>query len=335
MTTILKAGTALTAGILLSMLGACDNGGNNPLTNPAVQNDDLPPGTKDPGAGDTIQRYEKEDGTGNGYAQSITYNKATNTFTVDNLAFDAANEYKQDDVVSTLGSYRVYENDSPFADSVTGTPITQFTHKAILGISKNTTADGKPETQFAVVRTGSYAGYGFGGFMYERNGGVVLPDSGQAAFRGDYAGLRDFKGQSGLEYVTGDMVLDIDFNDFNAGDGVKGTIYNRKIFDLDGNDITNQYTRAINSEYSVSLPVATVPNLYFTVGPKTLDSSGELTNGVTNTLSGKLFENGKYFAVLSGSGKDMEVVGIVVVESTHPENKNIGIRETGGFILYR
>ncbi len=324
----------LITGAVLTALGAC-GGQYNPLTNPKPAESELPPGTENPGSGSSIERYEEADGNGNGYAQSITYNKATNVFTVDNLAFDGANEYTQDDVVATLGSYRVYENASTFADSVTGTPINQFGHKAILGISKNTTAEGAPVTQFAVVRTGAYADYGFGGFMYERNGGVVLPSKGQAAFRGDYAGLRDFKGKGGLEYTTGDMVLDIDFNDFNAGAGVKGSIYNRKIFDLNGNDITNSYTTAINSKYATALPVASLPNLAFTVGENTLNEAGELTNGITNTLSGELYESGKYFAVLAGEGANMEVVGVVVVDSTHPLDDDITIRETGGFILYR
>lgn len=60
--------TILKAGIVLAALGACDNGGNNPLTNPAVPDKDLPPGTNNPSAGDTIERYEAKDDNGNGYA---------------------------------------------------------------------------------------------------------------------------------------------------------------------------------------------------------------------------------------------------------------------------
>ncbi len=341
MKTTLKAGTflrvGLTAGAALLALAACDNGGNNPLTNPPDPNvaAALPPGTDDPASTQSVNRYEENDGTGNGYAQSITYNKTNDTFSVDNLAFDAANVYTRDDVVASLGSYKVYENPAIYLDDVTGTPINQLPHKAILGVSKNTDIEGNPITQFAIVRTGGYRDYGFGGFMYERNGGVVLPTSGQAAFRGDYAALRDFKGTDGLEYVTGDMALDIDFNDFNASDAVKGTISNRQLFDVNNTNITDQYTQAINNEYRVNLPVATLPNLVFTIGPNTLNDAGELTNGISNSLNGRVFENGKYFAVLAGEGADMEVTGVVVVESTHPGNDDITIRETGGFILYR
>ncbi len=329
----------LITGAVLTALSAC-NGQYNPLTNPKPAETELPPGTENPGSSSSIERYEAEDGSGNGYAQSITYNKASNTFTVDNLAFDGANEYTQDDVVATLGSYRVYENASTIKDSVTGTPINQFGHKAILGVSKNTNADGTPVSQFAVVRTGAYRNYGFGGFMYERNGGVVLPAGGQASFSGDYAGLRDFNGQGGLEYTTGDMVLDIDFDDFNAGAGVKGSITNRQIYDLDGNNLTAAYVTEINldnatSDGWVDLPAGVLPTLTLTVGPNTLNDAGELTNGVTSSQAAVLLESGNYYAVLAGAGADMEVTGIVVIESKDPGNDNVTIRETGGFILYR
>lgn len=329
----------LITGAVLTALSAC-NGEYNPLTNPKPAESELPPGTENPGSGSSIERYEEADGNGNGYAQSITYNKATNVFTVDNLAFDGANEYTQDDVVATLGSYRVYENASTFADSVTGTPINQFGHKAILGISKNTNADGTPVSQFAVVRTGAYRGYGFGGFMYERNGGVVLPTSGQATFSGDYAGLRDFNGQGGLEYTTGDMVLDIDFNDFNAGDAVKGRITNRQIYDLDGNNLTGAYVTEINTDNAssdgwVDLPAGVLPTLTLTVSADTLNDAGELTNGISSSQAGVVLESGNYYAVLAGEGADMEVAGIVVIDGKDPGNDSVTIRETGGFILYR
>ncbi|MBT2131312.1 hypothetical protein [Aliiroseovarius lamellibrachiae] len=346
----------LVAGAVLTALGAC-NGQYNPLTNPKPAETELPPGTEDPGSGSSVERYEAEDGNGNGYAQSITYDEASNTFTVDNLAFDGANEYTQDDDVATLRSYRVYENASTFKDSVTGTPINQFSHKAILGISKNTNADGTPVSQFAVVRTGAYRGYGFGGFMYERNGGVVLPTSGQATFSGDYAGLRDFNGQAGLEYTTGDMVLDIDFNDFNAGDAVKGRITKRQVYSLDGINLTSTYVTEINADNAssdgwVDLPTTPnqptgpseptnpanavyLPTLTLTVSSDTLNSAGELTNGISSSHSGVVLENGNYYAVLAGEGADMEVAGIVVIDGKDPGNDSVTIRETGGFILYR
>ncbi|UWQ08868.1 hypothetical protein [Aliiroseovarius crassostreae] len=349
MTVTLKTGAALTAAMAAFTLGACDNGGNNPLTNPApdtpATESPLPPGTDDPSAGGSINRYEEEDGSGNGYAQSITYNEVDDTFTVDNLGFDGTNTYSRvtlpdAQLAAAVSPYRVYENASTFADSVTGTPITQLPHKAILGVSTNSNPDGSPVTQFALVRTGAYTDYGFGGFMYERNGAVVLPTSGQAGFRGGYAGLRDFRGVSGMEYTTGDMTLDIDFDDFNAGDAVKGTITNRQVYDMDGNRLTDQYIAEINDDNALvtgwqDIPLGALPSLHLTIGPDTLNADGELTNGITSSNSGVQLESGNYYAVLAGEGADMEVTGIVVIESADPGTDGVVIRETGGFILYR
>ncbi len=81
---------------------------------------------------------------------------------------------------------------------------------------------GTGRTEFAIVRTGAYRDFGFGGFVMKRNDNVVLPSSGQAAYTGDYGAVRDFSGATGLEYVTGDMDIAIDFEDFNDGNAVQG-----------------------------------------------------------------------------------------------------------------
>ena len=57
------------------------------------------------------------------------------------------------------------------------------------------------------------------------------------------------------------------------------------------------------------------------------------TDAVENVV--KVYEDGKYFAVLAGSGANMEVTGIVVIESQDPIVDGVTARETGGFILYR
>jgi len=322
-------------GIGLIALGvvACGNE-TNPLTSDPTDEIELelPPGTEGATARSAVQRYEEQDGNGNGYAQSITYDPDANTFHVDNLAFDADNVYQQDDVVSTLGPFRVYENLAVYQDSVTGVPINQFPHKAIFGQSRNLTSDGDPITEFAIVRTGAYADYGFGGFMYQRRQGVTLPASGQAVFAGDYAGLRDFGARGGLEYVTGDMAMAIDFEDFNDGDGVRGQVTNRRILDINGNDITASVTTALG--------VTALPTLVFTVGPGVGNNAGEMTGEITSSYynpDGALegFESGNYYAVLSGEGADMEVAGVIVVTADDKRWDGVTVRETGGFILYR
>lgn len=82
--------------------------------------------------------------------------------------------------------------------------------------------------------------------------------------------------------------------------------------------------------------VNSLPTLVFSIGPGKLDVNGEaegnLTSSITNGQGGsELFEQGKYYAVISGPNAD-EVGGVIVVTSTVADAT---LRETGGFILYR
>lgn len=297
-----------------------------------------------------VRREARNDEDGSGFVAGVTYTAASGgnpeTFTVDGLAFDGGNVYQRDNQVGSLGPFAVYEADALYSDDVTGVPINQFTHRAIYGVSRS------GRTQFALVRTGAYTGYGFGGFVYQRNGSVTLPATGQASYSGAYAGLRDFDGAGGLEYTTADMTIDIDFNDFNEGDGVKGRVYNRAIRDINNNDITDDVVTALNTKFGTSL--LQLPVLLFQVGPGALDANGEMGGGLDSTISppgeaaevyedGTTEENGGcsgcgYYAVISGdatSGAQDEIVGVIVVESEDPRAEGVTARETGGFLLYR
>ncbi|KGB83516.1 hypothetical protein JT55_01755 [Rhodovulum sp. NI22] len=312
----------------------------DPTTDPGTGIDSdrtVPPGTTSPTADLGIYRYEPPTDSGDGYAQSVSYDAATDTFSVDNLAFDGANTYQRDDMVGSLGPYAVYEGDGVFNDPVTGVPISQFEHKAIYGVSTNTDANGLATTQFAIVRTGAYVGYGFGGFIYQRDGGVTLPTSGQAAYSGQYAALRDFNGRGGLEYATGDMTAAIDFNDFNAGDAVQGKVTNRRVYDVNGSDITASIISALGTQYGRSYTA--LPQINFVVGPGVLDTNGEILGSVSSNVTdatGALqgFETGKYYAVIAGDNAD-EIVGVLTTEADDPRYDSVTVRETGGFILYR
>lgn len=336
----------LMATSLLAVLAACDSSGTNPFDDPTdpdtgeeepVDDGDpvdsdrvLPPGTASPTPGSTIFRREAQDAdSGNGYATDFAYDSATDTFTVDGLAFDGDNTYERDDQVGSLGPYAVYEADSTVTDSFDGDVVSQFSYKALYGVSQN-----QGRTEFAIVRTGAYAGYGFGGFIYQRNEGVTLPDQGQAVYRGDYAGLRDFDGAGGIQYVTGDAEIGIDFEDFNDGSGVYGVVDNRRIFDTSGNDVTNDVLVAINTEYDSSLTV--LPSLLFAVGPGVLDANGEMVGELfsdftSNTGTAVRFESGNFYALVAGDDAE-EIVGVIVVEGTVGD---VTARETGGFIVYR
>lgn len=289
----------------------------------------LPPGTASPSATSGLVRREADNNTGNGFAQSFVYDRSTDTFSVDNLAFDGDNTYNRDDQVGSLGPFAVYENNSPITDAFNGRSLAQFPHKAIYGVS--TTGN----TEFAIVRTGAYVGYGFGGFIYQRNGNVTFPTTGQAIYQGDYAALRDFQGTEGLEYVQGDMVMAIDFADFNAGAGVRGEVSNRTVFDENGADVTST-TVALYNGFNQS-SITALPTLRFVIQPGVADVNGEIigtaSSFITNNAGARVqFETGNYYAVVSGENAT-EVVGVVVTESSL--TTTVTARDTGGFILYR
>ena len=302
---------------------------------------DIPPGTASPTPNDKIVRYEargEAEDNADGFVRSVRYDGDSDTFFVDNLAFDSANVYQRGtDVSSLAGQYQVYESTDPFPDSVTGDPIDQFGYRAIYGVSKNTNADGKPATQFAIVRTGSYRNYGFGGFLYQRNGSVTLPQTGQATFSGRTAGIRDFNGRGGLQYTTGDLKIDIDFEDFNditgtRGDGVKGRWTDRRVFDAQGNDITRDIVDAINPD------LTEIPTAVFTIRPGGLKDSGDLAGTLDSPYvdaegTTQVYEEGNFYAVVSGDDPD-EIAGVLVV-TNDTDYENVTTRETAGFVVYR
>lgn len=312
-------------------------------------------------ANGSLERYEAKTDNGSGYAESITYDKVKDEFFVDNLAFDGANSaYTRGTAVRSLGGkegintgpYAVYEGPASFPDSATGDPITQLQHRAIYAESRNTTASGDARTRFAIVRTGSYVGYGFGGFVYAREGTTSIPrptianpNEAQGIFTGDYAGIVDYNMSSGMMLSSGDMELVIDFQDFNDGntngDAVRGYVTGRTFYNTAGTDVTDSYLAALNRhlEYT-SGGYTTVPSLVFTIQPGVTLDNGEITGIVGNTVRNGLGEavtneTGSYYAVLAGDANtaDSEVVGVLVVE--HAISDTVTQRETGGFIVYR
>jgi hypothetical protein len=323
---------SLAALSLATILAACSG---NPLVSDSTDtiiDRDLPPGTTTPSASIAILRSEPTIGgeIGDGFARDISYDSGSDTFSVDNLGFDGDNSYTPGVAVGSLGPYAVYEGPETFPDSVTGVPIGQFIHRAIYAVGPG------GRTEFAIVRTGSYVDYGFGGFVYQRNDGVTLPTTGQAGYTGEYASLRDFKGRGGLEYGTGQMEMAIDFEDFNDGNAVQGYVYNRAIFDIDGNDITADILASMEKDGDIP---TVLPVITFTVGPGVIDANGEIIGKVTSNIertdsSLDAFESGSYYAIVSGANAD-QVVGVIVTTASDGRFDGVTVRETGGFILTR
>ena len=306
---------------------------------PITSDRSILPGTTSPSASETIFRREARitggssttSNYGNGYAESVSYNGTDDTFTVDNIAFDGAGPYT---VVRNgagnrlgIGPFSVFENQATVADTLTASSIGQLNYRALYGVGP----DGN--TSIAIIRTGAYVEYGFGGYIYQRNGGVTLPTSGQARYTGtnNYGGLRDFSGRGGLEYVNGDMEVNIDFNDFNDGSGVKGTVTNRRVFDMNGTDVTSDILTAFGTG-TTQLPI-----LRFVIEPGVLDSNGEVVGEIRSDdpRDGTAFETGNYYAVLSGNNANT-ITGVIVVTSKSPRyGIQIDVRETAGFFAVR
>ncbi|UTH49021.1 hypothetical protein KBW81_04275 [Loktanella salsilacus] len=294
------------------------------------------PGTDAPSPDNGIFRYEDRNDKGGGLVTDVSYDAANDTFTVDNLGFDGANTYQRVDApLNTLGVTRVFAADEVVEDTLTGKPVEQIIpYRALYGVSDNQ-VDGEPRTSFAIVRTGGYREYGFGGYVYERNGGVVIPTEGQATFSGQYAGLRVFDNATGLEYTTGNMSMDFDFDDFNANDAVKGQITDRRAINQDGTAVA---LRTADGQLLL-------PNINWVIqeGSPSLNENGEITSEVVNTRlndSGapETYESGTFYGVLAGDatrGDGGEIVGIITIESTDPRYEGITAQETGGAILYR
>jgi len=293
----------------------------------------LPPGTAEPTADTGITRTEPEGAAvGSGFATDFTYDAANDSFVVDNLAFDGANGYTRDAVVGTIGGAAVYRADAVFIDTFPDpdAPINQFDHRILFVNAPDGTS------RVAIVRTGAYIPYGFGGFIYERDGSVTLPTSGQARYLGDYAGIRDFDGRGGLELVRGDILMQIDFNDFNDGAGITGVVSNRQIFDLAGNDITQTVLDALTQR--AGSPVNQMPTINWVVGPGVLDSNGEMLGNVFVNINdggaAATIQEGNYYGLLSGDNVET-LTGVIVIDGEDVRDPNITVRETAGYVLTR
>ncbi len=362
----------LTTMVLTGFLAACSGDGTNPFDDdetdtgggstdsgelgPIDSNGNPLPGTLEPSSNKSIVRYEPQDGTGGGYARDVSYDASRDEFTVDNLAFDGDNTYARSTRIPGLGPFAVYEADETTTDPVTGNVIGTFNYRAIYGRS-NTGG-----TEFAIVRTGSYSDYGFGGFVYQRNdlrddgssADLILPTQGDAEYEGAYAGTRVFNGRGGQQFTTGTAQMLVDFKDFNDNKkGVAIFVRDRRLFDTNGNDITDEYVAALNSQNNGTYIAETdaagnavLPSILPVIDPDTANSNGEIAgdvftrgefeivdeNGVSTFTQENLSE-GRYYAIMSGANAD-EIVGVLVIEGDEPLS-GATFQETGGFIVYR
>jgi hypothetical protein len=176
-----------------------------------------------------------------------------------------------------------------------------------------------------------------------RDGAVSLPPdntTGQAGFTGKYAGLRIFDGIAKMELTEADIKIDIDFDDFDANNTVKGRLYNRAAYNPDGTAVV------LGDDYDAGeLPLGDLP-FVIAEGVDNFNEDGEIFGSVRNTRldlnSGTQveYETGKYYGIMAGDLNDPadggEIVGIIVIDSFDPRDRiEKQVQETGGFIVYR
>ena len=326
-----------------------------------------------------IARTEARDGSG-GFAEAFIVNETDDTLEIDNLAFDGLNVYTRGANttparLSDVGTIAVYHGDLVVPDFLTGADVEQAVPYVALYdeseviIMDDIPADATPEeiaaieaaarprSTFTVVRTGDYVGFGFGGFGYDRAGDTVIADTGQATFSGDYAGLRVVDQFPELLVIQADVQIDIDFDDFNSGAGLKGVIDNRQAFTAEG-DPYPTFTDLNRIEIDpatvpagfVNSDVVQLPELRFVVrgGGETIKENGELSGEIrsryVNPQNGELetYEEGAYYAIIAGDTTSLagdenggEITGIVKIEGPDSRQLGLNLQETGGFIATR
>ena len=220
---------------------------------------------------------------------------------MDGLPFDGNGAYARDEIIGTLNGFAVYDSGD-----------TERNYRALYGVSDS------GSVRAAIVKSGAYVDFGFGGFVYQRAGGVTLPVTGEASYSGDYAGMRVFETRGGLEFTRADAFLVIDFEDFNETRAVEGFLDDRTIIDPATGD-----------------GIGVLPALVFKTG--SVSDAGETAGEAVSQQAddaGNLsqFESGNYYAILSGDGAQ-EIVGVVVV--TGAEDGGGNFEETGAFILQK
>lgn len=299
-----------------------------------VSSGGLPPGTADPRASGSIIRFEERDGQGGGLVTDAEYRGDSDTFRVDNLGFDGENIYQRFGSLPTLGGYSVYVADFVTPDSLTGAPIGQIVPYHVLYGASDTNFDGEDRASFAIVRSGGYIDFGFGGYIYQRRGPVNLPATGQAGFAGRYAGMRTSTNQSGLIFTRGDLDIAIDFEDFNANAAVRGVLDNRAFFDEDGDEIPVG---------GPGQPIAPPVTFVVQEGAPSITVNGEIIGELGNTIlrdgTRQIYESGTYQGIIAGDLNDIndggEIVGVIVINSEDLDVDGVSNRETGGFLLQR
>ncbi|APE42917.1 hypothetical protein BOO69_05375 [Sulfitobacter alexandrii] len=238
---------------------------------------------------------------------NIAYDAATDTLTLNNIPFDdPQNAYQRIPTEQFSNGFDAYQS-APAPGS------NEVQYFAVFRRSDS------GASQVAAVGTPAYIQFGYGGAGAQRLGGAPnLPATGIYSYSGEYAGVRTNlnagpSGENVITYVTGEVELAVDFDDFDDTGTVGGFVTNRALYNDAGQPIG-----ALDG--FISLQDSTIDFTNATIG----------TGDASEVVGGQVIRSGNWEGVLAGPNGS-EIAGILFVEGS-PGNNNNGIRETGGFI---
>jgi len=242
---------------------------------------------------------------------SLIYDPVTQTLVINNIPFDGATgengeaEYARIDALPN--GFEVYDN-------VAGRSYFAVFRRSDSGYS-----------QVGAVGTETYIQYGFGGLTAQRLNAAVSMPRGEYVYSGEYAAIRTYdeaqpNSPNQVQYVTGDVTMDVDVSDFDVTGAVEGIISNRILYDENRNPI------GALDDY-ISLATAEID-----FETDTISSSAAF--GVSFSDRANL-TSGNWAAVFAGPNGE-EIAGIVLLEGAAGDGADPGaVRESGVFIALR
>lgn len=155
---------------------------------------------------------------------NIGYDPATDQVIINNIPFDdPLNRYDRITTEAFTNSFDAYES-NPAA----GTNEIQY-----FAVFRRTT-----NSRVAAAGTDRYIDFGYAGAGAQRLSGLpTLPSTGIYSYNGEYAAVRttlDPGLGNRVEYVTGDVTMRVDFDDFDGTGAAGATVQNRTLYDTTG-----------------------------------------------------------------------------------------------------
>jgi hypothetical protein len=155
---------------------------------------------------------------------NIGYDPETDQVIINNIPFDdPQNRYDRIGTEAFTNSFDAYEsNPAP------GTNEIQY-----FAVFRRT-----GNSQVAAAGTNRYIDFGYAGAGAQRLSGLpTLPTTGIYSYNGEYAAVRttlDPVGGNTIGYVTGDVAMQVDFDDFDGSGAVGAVVSNRTVYDTTG-----------------------------------------------------------------------------------------------------